>query len=259
MRALRHRLRRRHPPARVAADDVPPHGRPQLDRDRDRARGLQRRPGPRRRPPDGVEPDARALAAVPLQYPDPERDRPRREPVQPLPPRGRALLALPRPTRTSSTATCRPTARGCAGWEAADGRRDRRVPRRRRRGGLHGLGHRRVGRFGGDRRDRVRARGRAAGALPGAAGDVGGPGGVARQAHRRGGRGADGADRLHQRVLRSRRRGRGARGGHGGPAGEGRAVPAPGRARCPTLGSWPPTRHRSRSPSWRPGRGARSG
>src|SRR6185437_7679658 len=97
LRALRRRLERRHPPAGLARHDVPPHRRPQLDGDRDRARRLQRRAGARRRPPDVLEPPPRALAAMPLQYPDSRRDRPRREPVEPLPPRGRALLANPDP------------------------------------------------------------------------------------------------------------------------------------------------------------------
>ena len=45
LRALRDRPRRDDLPARLHADHVPPHGRPQLDRDRDRARGHERRPG----------------------------------------------------------------------------------------------------------------------------------------------------------------------------------------------------------------------
>ena len=69
VRAFRHRLRRRHPPARLAADHVPPHGGPELDGDRDRARGLQRRAGARRSPADAGQPAARALAALSLRHP----------------------------------------------------------------------------------------------------------------------------------------------------------------------------------------------
>ena len=53
LQPLRRRPRRHDLPARVDHDHVPPHGRPQLRRDRHRARRAQRRPGARRPPPDG--------------------------------------------------------------------------------------------------------------------------------------------------------------------------------------------------------------
>ena len=46
-------------------------------------------------PPDGRQPAARALAALPPPHHDRQRDRPQREPIQPVPPRGRARAAHP--------------------------------------------------------------------------------------------------------------------------------------------------------------------
>ena len=82
LRALRDRHRRHDPPAGLAGHDVPPHGRTELDRDRDRERGLQRRPGDGRPPADVGQPAPGPLAALPLPHRDPERDRAQREPLE---------------------------------------------------------------------------------------------------------------------------------------------------------------------------------
>ena len=65
--ALRDRPRRDDLPARADLDHVPPHRRPQLDRDRDRARGPERRAG------DGEPAPARGLAAADPRAPGPLR------------------------------------------------------------------------------------------------------------------------------------------------------------------------------------------
>ena len=65
--ALRDRPRRHDLPARADDDHVPPHGRPQLDRDRHRARGHERRPGdgqPRASSPPRCGSRARSRAAT---------------------------------------------------------------------------------------------------------------------------------------------------------------------------------------------------
>src|SRR4029078_897532 len=79
VRAFRDRPRRDDLPARRADDDLPPHGRAELDRDRDRARRHERRLDP-------AEPAAAlgvvaadALADAPLRHLAPERDLPPRE------------------------------------------------------------------------------------------------------------------------------------------------------------------------------------
>src|SRR6185312_11154662 len=69
------------------------------DRDRDRARWLQRRTGARRPQADGIEPRARPLAAVPLPDRDQERDRTQRKPVEPVSPGARGVVAPPDPQR----------------------------------------------------------------------------------------------------------------------------------------------------------------
>ena len=83
----------------VALSHVPPHGRPQPDRHRDRAGRAQRardprsaRPARRHRAPDRV-------AALPRGHRAARRDRPQREPVEPVPPRGRRRPAPPDPRR----------------------------------------------------------------------------------------------------------------------------------------------------------------
>ena len=59
--------------------------------------GLQRRPGARRPSPAEREPQAGAVAALPLSHRDRKRDRPRRELVEPVPPRARGGAAHPDP------------------------------------------------------------------------------------------------------------------------------------------------------------------
>ena len=99
--ALRDRPRRHDLPAREADNHVPPHRRPELRRDRHRARGHERRAG------DGRPPPARGLAPPharppgPLRDRRPERDRAQREPVEPVPPRERAASPHARRTPTS--------------------------------------------------------------------------------------------------------------------------------------------------------------
>ena len=119
LRALRDRQRRHDPPARLAGHDVPPHRGAELDRDRDRARGLQRRPGARRPAPDHGQPAARALAALPLRDPGPQRDRTQREPVEPLSPRGRGGAAHPDPRRLQPPRHADLPRTGCGHWAAA--------------------------------------------------------------------------------------------------------------------------------------------
>ena len=84
------------PPARAARHHVPPHGRAELDRDRDRARRLRATREVLDDPRElSASLAARALAALPLPHRRRERDRPQREPLQPLPPRERPRAADP--------------------------------------------------------------------------------------------------------------------------------------------------------------------
>ena len=99
LRPLRDRHRRDDLPARLAAGHVPPHGRPQLDRDRDRARRHDRRAGALEPAPDGLVTGAHDLADEPLPRQARRRDRPQREPHEPLSPGALRGLALPDPRR----------------------------------------------------------------------------------------------------------------------------------------------------------------
>ena len=67
----------------------------ELDRDRDRARRLQRRPGPRKPEAAHGQLAPGAVAALPLSHPGQERHRAQREPGQSLPPRGCSGVAQP--------------------------------------------------------------------------------------------------------------------------------------------------------------------
>ena len=111
---------------------LPPHGRAQRPRDRDRARRhrptaqIMGRPAPAPRLPA-----ADALAAVrATAIRDPRRDRPRREPVEPLPPRARRAPAHRRRTATCRPRPCAATGRSCDRDRPRPPRRDRVEPLR---------------------------------------------------------------------------------------------------------------------------------
>ena len=126
MRALHRRHRRHHLPARAAGRHLPPHGRPQLDRDRHRARRHVRRRDPPRPRPDASLPAPDGLADAALPHSPRRRDRPRREPHLALPPRARSRLALPDPRRLAAGRHARlpraATARSCAATTSRSGR-----------------------------------------------------------------------------------------------------------------------------------------
>ena len=122
------RHRRDDLPARPADDDVPPHRRPQLDGDRDRARRDERPADPRQPAPARGVARADALADGRYRIQLRERDRPQREPDEPVPPR--ALRAWRCQTHgdwsDADMRTC--TARTSASSRSATGSRSDRPP-----------------------------------------------------------------------------------------------------------------------------------
>ncbi|CAA9525845.1 MAG: 3-hydroxybutyryl-CoA dehydrogenase; 3-hydroxyacyl-CoA dehydrogenase, partial [uncultured Solirubrobacteraceae bacterium] len=98
---------------------------------------------------------------------------------------------------------------------------------RRRRGGLHGLGHRRVGRAGRPPGRPLRARGGAARALPGGRRALRAARGGGGQALRGGGRRRARAHRVGHGPGRAGLERRRRRGHHGGPRGQARRLPPP--------------------------------
>ena len=102
-------------PPRQPPHPLPPHGRPQLDRDRDRARRLRRRRRARRPPPAARLAAADAAGCAAASGSASRRDRPRREPQLSLPPRAGPEPAQPDPRRLAPRARCGSTGRSCGG------------------------------------------------------------------------------------------------------------------------------------------------
>ena len=100
--AFRDRPRWHDLPARADLDHVPPHGRAELDRRRDRARRPERRRGDGQPAPAGGVAASHPLPPGPLWDRHAQRDRPQREPLEPVPPGARGAAAQPDPRGLSA-------------------------------------------------------------------------------------------------------------------------------------------------------------
>jgi hypothetical protein len=83
--------------------DLPPHGRAERPRLRDRAHRLHRRRCPRELGPDAGVAAADQLAALSFRYRDTQRDRAQREPLLPVSPRAGREPANPNPLRLEAS------------------------------------------------------------------------------------------------------------------------------------------------------------